>query len=59
MVDATVHKKLAKRYNVDGYPYVKLFIGDEVRALSSIKFGAHFRSRLGMGSLSVTSGAGC
>lgn len=33
VVDATVHKKLAKRYNVDGYPYVKLFIGDEVRTL--------------------------
>jgi thioredoxin-like negative regulator of GroEL len=25
-VDATQHKRLAKRYNIDGYPYVKLFL---------------------------------
>ena len=31
-VDATVQRKLAKRYEIDGYPYLKLFIGDEVRA---------------------------
>ena len=30
-VDATVQRKLAKRYEIDGYPYLKLFIGDEVR----------------------------